>query len=80
MSINVHWVKMCLLIMASLLLARNANAPHTPQHLSHLPLQFKVSCGRANFCIGNEKLTIQYVCWYIKYTFKDIIYNIQGGF
>lgn len=45
--------------MASLLLAKHAKVPHPPQHHSHLPLQFKGSCGRENFCFGNENLIIQ---------------------
>lgn len=58
MSNYVHGVKICLVIMASPLLAKHANVPHPPQHHSHLPQQFKTTCSRENFCFGNENSII----------------------
>ncbi len=51
--------------MASLLLAKHTDAPHPPQHLSHMPQPFKASCGKENLCFGNENLSI--LCMTFKY-------------
>lgn len=58
MSMYVHRVRICLVITASLLLAKHANDPHPPQHSSLFPQQLEASCGRENFCFGNEKSSL----------------------
>ena len=58
MSIYIHGVKICLVIMAFLLLAKHTNVPHPLQHNSLLPQQYQASCGRENFCFGNENFII----------------------